>query len=49
MADARALTSLCPPQTTLVATGLDRANDVRWAAMRGITLGRGQALSRKEG
>jgi hypothetical protein len=46
MADARLLTSLRPPDTELVVTGLDRANDVRWAAMRGITLGRGRALAR---
>jgi hypothetical protein len=45
-ADARLLTSLCPAGSELVATGLDRANDVRWAAMRGIKLGRGQALAR---
>ncbi len=46
MADARLLTGLCPPESKLVVTGLDRANDVRWAAMRGIALGRGTALSR---
>jgi hypothetical protein len=46
MADARLLTSLVPPGTELVVTGLDRANDLRWAANRGITLGRGTALAR---
>jgi hypothetical protein len=40
------LTTLIPPGTELVATGLDRASDVRWAISHGITLGRGRALAR---
>jgi hypothetical protein len=47
MADARPLAGLVPPGTELVATGLDRANDVRWAAMHGFALGRGRALVRQ--
>jgi hypothetical protein len=46
MAEPKLLTTLAPEGTELVVTGLDRANDVRWAAMRGITLGRGRALAR---
>jgi hypothetical protein len=46
MADPKLLAGLSPPGTELVMTGLDRANDVRWAAMHGITLGRGRALAR---
>ena len=46
MANPKQLAGLAPPGTELVVTGLDRANDVRWAAMHGITLGRGRALVR---
>ena len=46
MADPALLTGLAPKDTNFVLTGLNRANDVRWAAMRGITLGRGRALVR---
>jgi hypothetical protein len=46
MAAPEALTGLVPSGTELVATGLDRASDVRWAVSHGITLGRGRALTR---
>jgi len=46
MANPKQLTGLAPPGTELVITDLNRANDVRWAAMQGITLGRGRALAR---
>jgi hypothetical protein len=39
------LRGLVPRGTTLVATELDRASDIRWAASQGITLGRGRALA----
>jgi hypothetical protein len=39
------LTSLAAPGTELIAMGLDRASDVRWALSAGITLGMGRALS----
>jgi hypothetical protein len=44
MARPEALTGLVPEGVGLVATGLDRASDVRWAASNGIALGRGRAL-----
>jgi hypothetical protein len=46
VANPGALTRLMPPGTELVATGLDRASDVRWAISHGIGLGRGRALAR---
>jgi hypothetical protein len=38
------LLGLIPKRTELVLTHLDRASDVRWAVMNGVTLGRGRAL-----